>query len=275
VVFFMKASVLGLDGKKLHDLELPSHFEADVDKGLIKRAVLSMQSNARQPKGSFPRAGRENTAKYIGRRSMPTRERGINVGRARLPRLNNRRGRLMGRVASIPRAVGGPKAHPPKAEAKRTEKINRKERRAALASAISACTKQELVSERHVLEKGMGLPLVVEEKFEGVDKTKKLKEVFRALNILPDLENAEKKTRRRAGKGKKRGRKKKQKKSVLIVTGKTSPVFKAARNLPGVDVCTARNLNAELLAPGAVPGRLVVWSEPAVNSLGKKGAEEK
>ncbi len=273
-VVFMKASVLGLDGKKVREIDLPAHFEADVDSGLIKRAVLSMQSNARHPKGSFPRAGRENTAKYLGRRSMPTRERGINVGRARLPRTNNRRGRLMGRVASVPRAVGGPKAHPPKAEADRTEKVNRKERRAALASAISACAKPGLVSERHVLEKGLSLPLVVEEKFEEIEKTKKLREVFKALNVLPDLDNAKEKTRRRAGKGKQRGRKKKQKKSVLIVTGKGSKVFKAARNLPGVDVCVSRNLNAELLAPGAVAGRLVVWSEAAIKNLGK-GADAK
>jgi len=115
----MKASVLSLEGKKVKEISLSRAFEAEVDSGLIKRAVLSMQSMAVQPQGTKPRAGRDNTARYIGRRSLPASQRGINVGRARLPRLNNRRGRSAGRVAGIPRAVGGPRAHPPKAEAKK------------------------------------------------------------------------------------------------------------------------------------------------------------
>jgi len=266
----MKADVLSLDGKKLHSVELPKAFEADIDAGLIKRAVLSIQSQARHPKGAMPRAGRENTAQYRGRRSLPTHERGINVGRARLPRLNNRRGRLYGRVASIPRAVGGPKAHPPKAEADRTQKINKKEKRAALNSAIAATLSKEMVFARHVLGKDVSLPLVVEDSMESLEKTKNLKETLKALNVLSDIVNAKKKARRRAGKGKARGRKKKQKKSILIVTGKNSAVFKAGRNLPGVDICAAKNLNAELLAPGCVPGRLVLWSESALKAFDKK-----
>ncbi len=274
-MIFVKADVLSLDGKKVRDISLPDSFEAEVDSGLIKRAVLSIQSSAKQPKGTFARAGRENTAKYRGKRALPTTERGINVGRARLPRLSNRRGRLYGRVARVPQAVGGPKAHPPKAGAKNAEKINRKEKRAALRSAIAASAREELVARRHVLEKGVSLPLIVEDSFENVEKTKKLNEVLKALKLLPDLENAKNKVRRRAGKGKARGRKKKQKKSILIVTGKNAAIFKAARNLPGVDVCVARNLNAELLAPGAVPGRLAVWSESAIRALDAKGKEVK
>ena len=70
------------------------------------------------------------------------------------------------------------------------------------------------------------------------------------------------------------GWKKKVKKSILIVTGKKANVFKAARNLPGVDVCVAQNLNAELLAPGCVPGRLVLWSESAIKALDEKGGAQ-
>ena len=53
----------------------------------------------------------------------------------------------------------------------------------------------------------------------------------------------------------------------MIVTKENSPVARAARNLPGVEVCAVRNLNAELLAPGCLPGRLTVWSEGAVKAL--------
>jgi len=270
----MKAVVFSLDGKKLHDVELPGAFGADVDSGLIKRAVLSIRSKAIQPKGTYPLAGRENTARYLGRRSMPANERAINVERSRLPRLRNRRGRLSGRVANVPRAVGGPKAHPPKAEAIRAERINKKEKRAALVSAIAASARHDLVSKRHVLPEKISLPVVVEDSFESVSKTKQLKSVLASLNLLQDVEQAKLKTRRRAGKGKMRGRLSKKKKSILIVTGKNANVFKAARNLVGVDVCAAANLNAELLAPGCQPGRLAIWSESAIKFLNERGAKQ-
>jgi large subunit ribosomal protein L4e len=267
----MKVDVLSVEGRKVKEIELPKRFEAEVDKGLLKRAVLAIQSNARHPQGTMPRAGRENTAKYRGKRSLPTNERGINVGRARLPRLNNRRGRLQGRVAGIPRAVGGPRAHPPKAEANKKQKINKKEKKAALNAGIAATADLKLVGKRHVLDKSLKLPLVVENSFEGIEKTKELSKALAALKVLDDVKNAKEKTRRRAGKGKKRGRKKKQKISILLVTGKTAPVFKAARNLPGVEVCVARNLNAELLAPGCEPGRLALWSESAIDEIDSAG----
>lgn len=267
----MKASVFSLDGRKSGEIELARAFGSSVDAGLIKRAVLSIRSMAIQPKGTCLLAGRDNTARYRGRRSLPASDRGINVEHARLPRLNNRRGRLYGRVAGVPRAVGGPKAHPPKAEKIAGERINKKEKRAALNSAIAASAKRNLVAARHVVADGIELPIVVEDKLELVAGTKELKAVLAALKVLPDVEDAKKKARRRAGKGKMRGRKKKQKKSILIVTGKNAAVFRAARNLPGVEICVARNLNAELLAPGCVPGRLVVWSESAMKALDEKG----
>ena len=78
----------------------------------------------------------------------------------------------------------------------------------------------------------------------------------------------------RAGKGKKRGRKYKKRKSVLVVVGKPCSAIKAARNLEGVDVVEARNLNAELLAPGALAGRLVLYTEGALKEIGKKFEKE-
>ena len=70
----------------------------------------------------------------------------------------------------------------------------------------------------------------------------------------------------RAGRGKMRGRRYKQRKSLLIVTG-THPL-RAARNLAGVDVVTVTDLTTDLLAPGTQAGRLTVWTEGAIRSLG-------
>jgi large subunit ribosomal protein L4e len=59
-------------------------------------------------------------------------------------------------------------------------------------------------------------------------------------------------------------------KSLLIVVGSDSGISKAARNLPGVDITEVHGLNAELLAPGTHPGRLVVWTRSAISRLEKE-----
>ena len=42
---------------------------------------------------------------------------------------------------------------------------------------------------------------------------------------------------------------------------------KAARNLPGVDVVTSKDLCAEDLAPGGDLGRLTIWTKSAIEAL--------
>jgi large subunit ribosomal protein L4e len=87
-----------------------------------------------------------------------------------------------------------------------------------------------------------------------------------AVQVMDDIERAKVKTIR-AGKGKLRGRKYKRSKSILIVTDEDKGIFRAARNLSGVDVITCDQLNAELLAPGTSPGRLTIYTEAAIAKL--------
>ncbi len=54
------------------------------------------------------------------------------------------------------------------------------------------------------------------------------------------------------------------------VVGTDTGVGMAARNLPGVDIAEVHGLNAELLAPGTHPGRLVVWTTSAIDRLEKE-----
>jgi len=64
-----------------------------------------------------------------------------------------------------------------------------------------------------------------------------------------------------------RGRGKKIGRGPLIVISEDKGITKAARNLPGVDITVIRNINAELLAPGAHPGRLVIWAKSAFTAI--------
>ncbi|MBC8444145.1 hypothetical protein H8D83_01015, partial [Candidatus Woesearchaeota archaeon] len=70
----------------------------------------------------------------------------------------------------------------------------------------------------------------------------------------------------RAGKGKARGRKYIKKKGPLIITSTRCKISNSAKNL-NIDVVEIENLNAELLAPGAQPGRVALFTEGAIEKL--------
>ena len=71
----------------------------------------------------------------------------------------------------------------------------------------------------------------------------------------------------RAGIGKMRGRKYRRKKGILLVVGGECPLLKAATNIPGIDVVPAQAVNVEFLAPGAMPGRVTLWTEHALETI--------
>ena len=43
-----------------------------------------------------------------------------------------------------------------------------------------------------------------------------------------------------------------------------------ANSLPGIEVSCVRNINAEILAPGASPGRMTIFTEGAIELLEKE-----
>jgi large subunit ribosomal protein L4e len=264
----LKTKVYSLDGSEIKEIEVPPVFRNGIDKRLIKRAVLAVESSGFQPKGVKPNAGRNTTAEYIGSRLKPQRHRLINIGHARLPRKKNSRSILSGDVAGVPQAVGGPKAHPPKTAKRVEERINKKERRKAVSSAISATALKSMVKERgHRFSNSLSFPVVAESRLETLEKTKNVVIFMKALGIEEDVIRAKKRKAVRAGKGKKRGRKYRKAKSILFVVKDSSKIYRAARNIEGVDVTTLANLNAKLLAPGAHAGRLTVWSETAIEKM--------
>ena len=91
--------------------------------------------------------------------------------------------------------------------------------------------------------------------------------VFDELGLGDDLQRARNGRKIRAGKATMRGRVHKTPKSVLLVVKEKSGLAQAARNLPGVDVVAARDLNAEDLAPGGDVGRLTVFTKTALEEL--------
>ena len=106
-------------------------------------------------------------------------------------------------------------------------------------------------------------------KIEDLKRTKDVRDVLLKLGLGEELERAGIK-KVRAGRGKRRGRRYKLKKGPLMVVSKRCALYEAARNIPGVDVCIVNELNAELLAPGTQAGRLTLWTESAIENMGKE-----
>ncbi len=253
-----KAKVLDLSGNFIKEIALPQVFTEEYRPDLIKRAVLAMQSNRFQPKGTDPLAGRRTSAESWG----------TGRGAARVPRITDGR-----RAARAPQVVGGRRAHPPKTEKVLTKKINKKERRKAIKSAIAATINPERVRNRgHRFSDEVELPIVIEDSFASLEKTSEVEAFLKIIGVWDDVLRA-KERKVRAGKGKMRGRRYKSKKSVLIVISREEEltedkkITKSAENLPGVDVSYAEELNAELLAPGTHPGRLTIWTESSLTKL--------
>lgn len=245
----MEMNVIDLSGNASKKIS-SSLFDEAYRPDLIKKAVLAAQANRQQPYGPHVYAGMRTSAEGWG----PGR------GVSRVARLKN-----SSRAARIPQAVKGREAHPPKPEADRTEKINDKERKKAIKSAIAATGNTELVQKRgHRFS--AHLPLIAVDELSSLTKTKDVESFMEAARIWEDVLRAKDKTIR-AGKGKLRGRKYKKAKSVLIITDEDRGIVKAARNLAGVDIVTLENINAEALAPGTHAGRLTVYTESAVAKL--------
>jgi large subunit ribosomal protein L4e len=253
----MKTNVIDLSGNTSGEIELPPVFEEEYRPDIIKRTVLAAQANRLQAYGPHFYAGMNTSAQSWG----------PGHGVSRVLRLKNGR-----KAAAVPMAVGGRRSHAPQPNADYTEKVNKKERRKAIRSAIAATASEGLVHARgHKFERD--LPVVAKNDLESLTKTSEVIKFLQAAGLWNDVLRAKLGRNIRAGKGKLRGRKYKGRKSLLIVAGTDSGLGKAARNLPGVDFVTVERLNAELLAPGTQAGRLTIWTESSLDKLANRGQE--
>ncbi|OYT32068.1 MAG: 50S ribosomal protein L4 [Thermofilum sp. ex4484_79] len=248
-----QVNVYGLEGDRIESITLPRVFFYPIRKDVIRRAVVSSITKRIQKQGRDPMAGKRTTAESWG----------VGYGVARVPRIKG-----SSRAAFAPMTVGGRRAHPPTTMKIIVERMNKKEKRLALKSAIAATAIKELVKQRgHIIETVSELPIIIQDDLSRIKKTQELKNVLVNLGLWADIERAKKSIRVRAGKGKMRGRRYKKGKSILIVVRKDEGIVKAARNLPGVDVVEIDKLSVEHLAPGGEPGRLTLWTKGAIEYL--------
>ncbi len=250
-------------------VELPSQFSEDIRPDLIKRAVHAIQANTRQKYGAKPDAGLRVSADISRRRHNFKGSYGYGISRVPRKIMSARGTRFNWVGAEVPGTVGGRRAHPPKADKNWDKKINVKEKRKAIRSAMSATVVAQIVEKRgHKVPRNY--PFMLDADFEAISKTDELIKILESIGLKEELERTSER-KIRAGKGKLRGRKYKTKVGPLIVVSQPCPLQKAAKNIPGVETRVVSRINTELLAPGADYGRLTLWSKGAIERMTKEG----
>lgn len=264
----MELKIKSMENAEKGSKKLPAQFSEEIRVDIIKRAVEAIQANKRQKYGINPEAGKRPSVNISKRRRD---YRGCyGKGISRIPRkVMSRSGTQFNfEGAFAPGTVGGRVAHGPKSDKIWDKKINIKEKRKAIRSALAASINSGLVKKRgHEIPNDY--PFLIETKFEDIDKTKSIHDLLNKLGFEKDLERGEIK-KIRAGKGKARGRKYKKRTSILIVVSKDCNLSKSAKNIAGIDIVNVKNINAELLAPGCIPGRATIFTEGAIDILEKE-----
>lgn len=249
-----KLNVYDLEGKVSGEKDLPEAFKTEFRPDIIRRAVTAIEANARQAYAPSPTAGM--------RHSVQTWGKGRGVARVQ---------RLMGSstAAQSPNNVGGRRAHPPKVEKDLGKKINKKELLMAKLSALGATSEPGLVKARgHRFDERLTVPVIVKDDFEAIKSTREAVKTLSSIGVYEDVERAILGKNVRAGRGKMRGRRYRMPRSVLVVVSKDCPASKSVRNLPGVEVATPASINVSMLAPGGAPGRLLIVTEAALQTMG-------
>lgn len=261
----MKLKIFNATGTVTGETDLPSQFSEPVREDLIKKAVLAIQNNNRQAYGPYKEAGQRHAVRISKRRRDYKGCYGKGISRVPRKVLSHRGSQFFWVGANAPGTVGGRRAHPPKAETIWHWKLNTKEKRKAIRSAISAVMIKERVIQRgHLVPQNY--PFLLSEDVENINKTKQLLDALQKLGFEDELNRANK-ARTRAGRGKLRGRRKITRKSLLLVVSNTAEINKAASNLQGIDVINVKKLNAEALAPGGHPGRVTLFTIKALDEL--------
>jgi large subunit ribosomal protein L4e len=264
----MELKIINTENKEIGKQKLPEQFEEEVRPDLIKRAVEAVQANKRQPYGADPRAGKKAAARLSRRRRDYKGAYG--KGLSRMPRKTlTRRGMQMIWVGAFaPGTVKGRRAFPPTAERDFSQKINDKERKKAIRSALAAAVDKKLVETRGHKTPAQ-YPFILSNEFEQLNKTKEIIKILTTLGLQDELtRGAQKKVR--AGTGKMRGRRYRKTNGPLIVVSGSCKALASAKNVPGIDIVTINNINAELLAPGTHPGRLTLFTQAAIQKLEKE-----
>ncbi len=250
--------ILGLDGKSSEETELPQVFTTPFRPEVMHKAYVNLYSHSFQKQGRYPAAGEIVSAE----------SRNTGLGIARLARARGEGFPRAGQAAGVAGVRHGRVAHPPESWKNIYKKINKKENRLGLCSAIAATARKDLIVKRgHKVENISTFPLVVSNDIELVSKAKDLQNAFNMLGLKDELDRAHR-SKSRTGTARRRGRRKRAPKSILLVIGKENKaVMRLSGSLPGIDIKHVDSLSVLDLLSGSKPIRLTIFSQNAIEQL--------
>lgn len=238
----MKANVLNIQGEKVKDIELPKCFSAPIREDIMLK--IYEISKKKQPYAPFYLAGKQASASGKIRHARRKWKTSYGYGISRVPRkIMSRSGTRFNWVgATVASARGGRAAHPPKiVHILKEKRLNKKEKSAALFSAISASASINSISKAYsfAANKKISVPLVIDSLNEA-----KSKDVMKFINkALSDLKQGNK---------------------VLVVIS-SKEKFKTKM----FEVVKAKELSVSKLCPTGLNGRFVLYTQEALNEMEK------
>ncbi|HKT21386.1 MAG TPA: 50S ribosomal protein L4, partial [Nitrososphaerales archaeon] len=155
--------VLDISGKPGDEVELPGVFSTPLRPDLVQRAWWILHSHGIQPYGRDPMAGERTSAET----SNPPTGRGI----SRIPRVKGGGNNRAGQGGGVASTVKGRLPHPPRSEKVIYRKINAKEKRLALNTAIAFTADASAVAWRGHKVGKLKFPIVVSDEVEALEKT--------------------------------------------------------------------------------------------------------
>ena len=216
---------------------LPSVFRAPIRPDIVSYVHDQVSKNRRHPFAVSEKAGMQTSAESWG------------TGRAvaRIPRVRGGGTHRSGQGAFGNMCRGGRMFAPTKTWRRWHRKVNIKQRRYAIVSAIAASGIPSLVMAKgHRIEETPEVPLVISDKVEEIKHTKDAVKILKKLKAWNDIEKVYATKRFRAGKGKMRNRRRIMKRGPLVIYNKDNGITRAFRNIPGMFAKRNNNKNNNL-----------------------------
>nr|BAN64603.1 ribosomal protein RPL4A [Babesia bovis] len=209
------------DGERVGATLMPKVFSAPLRLDLVRMAHTNMSKNRRQAYAVSKMSGYQTSARSWG------------TGRAmaRVPRVKGGGTHRAGQAAYANFCRAGGMYAPTRVWRRWHRKVNLKEKRQALASALAATAVVPVVMSRgHRIEALREVPMVVDDAIEQINKTKDAVKLLETIGLGAELKRIDK------------------------VTGRARDGRK-------------KRLNLLKLAPAGALGRLCVWSKSAFEAL--------
>jgi large subunit ribosomal protein L4e len=203
---------------------LPAVFKAPIRPDIVSFIHDQVRRNGRQASGVSIVAGMQSSAESWG------------TGRAvaRIPRVRGGGTHRSGQGAFGNMCRGGRMFAPLKSWRRWHRRVNTKQKRYAIVSAIAASGIPSLVlAKGHRIEETPEVPLVLSDKVEELKKTKEAVRLLKKLKAWNDIEKVYATKRFRAGKGKMRNRRRIMKRGPLVIYNNDQGLTRAFRNIPG------------------------------------------